>query len=552
MALEKNPRHSSPRVIIIGAGIGGITSGISLKQRLGFNNFSWNTYPGCASDIATHWYTLSSDLNPDWDRTHVYQPQLKAYWKRVASKYNINGHITYLTKVVAAEWDYKRQIWRVELLDLRSGETRTEYANAVISAIGVLDTPHYPENLKGIQTTFKGEHFHSARWNWNIDLRNKRVAVIGNGCSAAQFVPVISEDPTTQVLSFCRTPSWIFPKWQKPITTVWRRVFKYVPFSMRFYRWSIAIQQELYYILLLKGGPVNKRRDAVAKDLTNYMKGIAPKEYHDLLTPKYPLGCKRFIIDSGYFEALNRPNNDITYDGIAEITEKGILTKSGKHHEFDVIIEATGFITNDFPIAVRGSESTTIRDYFRERGGPEAYKGTTIPGFPNFFTVCGPNTATGHASVIFTEEMQISYITQILEPVIKGLASSFEVTHEAADTWNKYVHTKLSTAVWSVCHSWYRGGNGKNSNIWPGTTTSQWWELKSPNWKHYKAVGAEKWKKRQTLKSVWRTTELVTIGAAVAYAYLHPDEATQAFSQTKDLVSSQWEALVHIASGLLI
>ncbi|KAH8100398.1 FAD/NAD-P-binding domain-containing protein [Cristinia sonorae] len=518
-------------------------TGISLKKQLGFSDFSiyekgndlggtwhWNTYPGCASDIGTHWYTLSSDLNPDWDRTHVPQPQLKAYWKRLAAKYDIGGHITYLTKVVAAEWDPERQIYRVELLDLRSGETRTEYAKVVISAIGVLDTPHYPEDLKGIQTTFKGEHFHSARWNWDVDLHNKRVAVIGNGCSAAQFVPVISEDPTTQVLSFCRTPSWIFP-WLRPIPGYWQKIFKYVPFAMRLYRWIIVIQ--VSYVLT---SPVNKRREAVANDLIKYMKENAPEEYHERLTPRYSLGCKRFIIDSGYYESLHRSNNDITYDGIDQITENGILTKTGQHHEFDVIIQATGFIADEYPITIRGNEGT-IQQYYRIKNGPEAYKGTTFPGFPNFFMVFGPNTATGHGSVIFTEEVQINYIMQMLDPIIKGSVSSFEVTHEASDAWNAHTHKKLSTSVWSVCQSWYRTGRtGKNANIWPGSLTNQWWQLRSPIWSHYKVVGGERWERRRMMKRVWRTVEVATVVGVVAYASLYPERTAEAFSQVKELV----------------
>ncbi|THH14975.1 hypothetical protein EUX98_g9533, partial [Antrodiella citrinella] len=167
---------------------------------------------GCAPDINTHWYSLSTDLNPDWDQTHVFQPELKAYWKGLVEKYDIVGNVRLHTKVVGATWDNRRQLYCVQLHDVQSGRKWTEEAQAIVSATGVVDVPYYPEELKGIYESFKGEHFHSARWNHSVDLQNKRVAVIGNGCSASQFVPVIAADPTTQIVSFCRTPNWLLPK----------------------------------------------------------------------------------------------------------------------------------------------------------------------------------------------------------------------------------------------------------------------------------------------------------------------------------------------------
>ncbi|THH30107.1 hypothetical protein EUX98_g4084 [Antrodiella citrinella] len=540
MAFESTKFKKEPRVIIIGGGVAGIMTAIAFKKQLGFSNFTlyeqsddlggtWNlnTYPGCASDVATHWYSFSSDLNPDWNQSHVFQPELKAYWKGLSAKYDINKHVRLHTQVVSADWDPRNQVYRLEVLSA-TGEKRTEYANAIVSAIGTLNVPHYPDELKGIRDVFKGEHFHSARWDHSVDLRNKRVGVIGNGCSAAQFVPIIAEDPTTQVVSFGRTPNWFMPRWRTPIPSYQRMLFRHVPFAMRIYRWLLMTQYEAVYMFIVSGGPRNSIRERLCKQLVAYIKDNAPEKYHQMLIPTYPFGCKRFIVDPGYLEALHRPNNDVNFDGIAEVTEKGILTKKGKHFDCDVIIEATGFIVDEFPIKMKGRDGATIQEYFQAQGGPTAYKGTAVPNFPNFYTIFGPNTTTGHGSVIYTEEVQIDYIMQMLSPVINGLASSFEVTHEATDAWNARIHKKLSTAVWSACQSWYRvGHDGKNSSIWPGLLIEQWWQLRRPVWSHYKAVGAYKWQETRRGKTLWEIAEVGGAIAALGWAYMHPDEISQ-------------------------
>ncbi|KAH8077893.1 hypothetical protein BXZ70DRAFT_1053127 [Cristinia sonorae] len=540
------------RVIIIGGGVGGIMTAIALKTKLGFHNFTlyeqsddlggtWNlnTYPGCASDISTHWYSFSGDVDPDWTSTHLLQPELKKYWKGLCVKYDINKHVCVNTSVVAAEWDNKRQLYRVEVLDVLSGEKRTDYANAVVSAIGVLNIPHLSEDLKGVRETFKGKHFHSARWDHTVDLRNKRVAVIGNGCSAAQFVPIITEDPTTEVLSFARTPGWILPTdWgRKPVSWWKRMIFKYVPFTLRLNRWSLLAMHESFYMFLIYGKHNSFLREFFMNDLRKNIQKCAPEKYHDVLTPKYPFGCKRFIVDTGYLAALHRPNNDLTFDGIAEITEKGILTKKGQHHDFDVIIEATGFVVDEYPIVIRGVDGTSIQDYHREQGGPTAYRGTTTPNFPNFFMLFGPNTTTTHGSVIFTHEVQINYTMQLLEPVLKKQASSFEVTREASDAWNAHVQKYHSTSVWTACQSWYRvGGTGKNVSIWPGSLTDQWYQLRTPVWSDYKATGAYEWENNRRLRVVKEMAQVGGLFAVLAVAYFHPQETLRLATQVKDQV----------------
>ncbi|KAI0074670.1 FAD/NAD-P-binding domain-containing protein [Panus rudis PR-1116 ss-1] len=503
MAYEKSTAEN--RVIIVGAGIGGLAAGIGLKTQLGCTNFTiyetandvGGTWRGCASDVHTHWYSLSTDLNPEWDNTHVFQPQLFRYWQDVARKYSLYEHCTFQTEVVGAEWDDRRQLWHVEVKDLRTGERRVDSAKAVISGVGVLCVPFYPPDLDGVKTKFKGQYFHSARWDYSVDLHNKRVAVIGNGCSAAQFAPIIAEDPTTQVVNFARTPMWFFPRIRRIYTGFEKWVFRNVPFAMRLYRWGL-----------------------MAWFLTNYMKKNAPEKYHDVLKPDYPFGCKRLIVDTGYYDMLHKPNVSLVVDGIAEITETGIVTKKGEHLPFDVIILATGFVVDKFPFPVRGREGISIDEYNNQHGGPTAYLGTTVPGFPNFFMLGGPNTTTGHGSVIFTEEVQVNYAMKMLKPLLRGEVASFDVTEKATDKYNEKIQRRLNSAVWSVCESWYRVGHtGKISSLWPGSFVEFWWALRTPKWSDYTVVGAERWVKRRRIAALFRTIlyGLVLAGAISVY-----------------------------------
>jgi len=257
-------------------------------------------------------------------------------------------------------------------------------------------------------------------------------------------------------------------------------------------------------------------------------------------------GCKRFIVDSGSLEALHRPNNDINFDGIAEVTKNGILSKKGEYFECDVIIEATGFIVDEYPIKIRGIDGTTIQEYFRARDGPTAYKGTAVPNFPNFYTILGPNSVTGHASAIFTEEVQVNYIMQMLDPILNGLVSSFEVTHEATDAWNARIHEKLATSVWSVCQSWYRAGkSGKNVAIWPGPLIEQWWQLRRPVWSDYNAVGADKWHKTRRLKLLLQTVKLGSGVAASSWAYMYPGAVARLAAHAQNKLTGLVQAVSH-------
>ncbi|KAH7913943.1 hypothetical protein BJ138DRAFT_1001148 [Hygrophoropsis aurantiaca] len=514
---------SQPKVVIIGAGVGGLSFATSLKRKLGFVNFTiyekasevggcWraNTYPGCSSDVQIHWYSLSSDLNPHWNKSHGLQPEILEYWIHLSKKYILYPHIAFNTKVISVEWSEKDQHYDIITEDVVSGQRSFDSANIVISAIGVLENPHIPRDIPGFDC-FKGTYFHSARWPGGLDLRHKRVAVIGNASSGAQFVPSISEDPTVEVVNFIRTPTWFNTRPHIPYTDTQKWIFANVPFAMRLHRAWIMFQFEYPLLRPLSEDGKQKRIES----FTKYLLESTPSKYHDKIIPTHPPGCKRTVANSGFLASLSRPNLTLNFDGISQITEDGIITKTGENLQFDVIIYATGFKGDTYPLPVRGLNGTTIQGYYESHGGPTGYLGTTIPDFPNYYLLAGPNTGTP-TSTLFIEEVQIAYAMQLVKPVLDGLASSFSVTHAATDAYNAQLQARLSRSVHVQCYSWARtGGTGKAFNPFPWAITIWWWRLRRPIWEHYHAVGADRWVKQRRFERGFRFFKMAILVFAV-------------------------------------
>ncbi|EGO21875.1 putative monooxygenase [Serpula lacrymans var. lacrymans S7.9] len=463
-----SPCAPEKKVVIIGAGVGGLSSGIALKRRLGFENYviyekasaiggCWraNTYPGCASDAPIHWYSLSTDLNPLWAKSHATQPEILEYWKGLALKHDMYSKITFNTKVVSVEWDATEQKYNIAVQDIQSGSLTCTKAEIVISATGNLEVPHFPSDIRGMDT-YKGTLLHPALWGDGIDLRGKRVGVVGSASSAAQLVPSISEDPSVEVVNFIRTPSWFVSRPHTPYTSMQKWIFANVPCAMRLHR----------NLLMISVGALDHG------ELKDYIKRNAPSEYHEKLIPAYPPGCKRSVADSGYLSSFHRKNVTLNFDGISEIYEDGIITKTGEKVSLDVIVFATGFIADRFPLHVKGMHDQTIQSYYQSQQGPTAYRGTMIPGFPNLYVLAGPNTVVSHASTLFAEEVQIDYCLQLIKPVIDGHVSSYEVTSQASDDYNQGLQDKLTRSVFMQCVSWFRtDGTGKVFSPFPGTAT---------------------------------------------------------------------------------
>ncbi|KAI0314700.1 FAD/NAD-P-binding domain-containing protein [Amylostereum chailletii] len=481
MTSEKNSNRS---IVIIGAGMGGLGMAMALKREWGFEDFviierasevggTWreNVYPGCASDVPIHGYSFSTDLKPDWNKSHGLQPEIQDYLLDLTSKYGLRSHCVFDTAVVSADWDEKDKVWRIVSTNTKTGATTTTNARIVVSAMGILAEPNLAK-LPGHET-FKGITFHSAQWREDVDLRRKRVAIIGNGCSATQIAPIITEDPTTDVTNFCRTPMWYVDGAHVPYSPFWKWIYAHVPLAALLHRWKIQASFDINYISFRGRNSWLHRR--ITKQLEAYIKTHAPEDYHDKIIPTYTPGCKRLIRDRDYLACLHRPNMRQNWDGIQNLTEDGIVTKTGEHIPFDVIVYATGFITDKFPVHVRGRSGLTVSEYYDENGGPTGYLGSTIPGFPNFFTIMGPNLTTGHASVIFAEEVQFNYALKLFKPVLDGALAAFEPTAAATDRYNAWLQRRLSNSVWTQCQSWYRvGTEGKIFSTFPGAMALFW------------------------------------------------------------------------------
>ncbi|KAF7353949.1 hypothetical protein MVEN_01081300 [Mycena venus] len=436
-----------------------------------------NIYPGASSDISIHFYSLSTDLNPDWPSTHGSQAETQEYWRKLTAKYDLYSCTVFNRLVVSAEWSSKEQLYNIVCEDVASGERFTTTAKILISAIGILEVPRFP-SIAGI-SSFKGEMFHSARWDTGVDLRGKRVAVIGNGASTTQFVPDLN---------------WFLPPIHADYSPSWKWTFRNVPGAMRFYRFLLYLQSEMLYLFVFAHAYIRSKYTVVAKD---YIVRTAPKDQLDHLVLTYSLGCKRVIFDTNFLGALRRPNLKLNWDGIQSICEDGIITKKGEKLSFDVLIYATGFTVDRYPLTVVGETGKTVQEYYDSQGGPKAYLGMTVPGFPNLFLIGGPNTATGHTSVILTEEMQINYIIQFVKPIINGLVSTVDVTPRATDAYNDLIHARLARSVFVECVSWYRsGGEGKVSSIFPGPMMLYGWWVRRPKWEDYNVKATERWERK--------------------------------------------------------
>ncbi|KAF8743111.1 L-lysine 6-monooxygenase (NADPH-requiring), partial [Rhizoctonia solani] len=535
-------------VAIIGGGLGGISTAIALQTQLRCYDYqifemsngiggTWfvrvpepdardsrhslftqeNTYPGCACDIPCHWYSLSTELNPEWTQLYVGYKEIRSYWERVAEKHKILSHIQFFSEVLSLVWDEDSQTYTINIKDTRSKEVRRVRAQIVVSAVGVFHKPMWP-NVPG-RASFKGVSMHARMWDHNVDFSGKKVAVIGNGCSATQIVPKLAEDSSTSIVEFCRTPSWFVPRPQATVPEWAKWIFRNMPWTQRAFRWMIVVRLDMTYLNWKVGPFTSMLRRQREKACIERIKRLTPEKYHENLIPKFPMGCKRIIYDPGYLESLQRQNVELEWDPITEITDNGITTESGKHYEFDIICFATGFdIENSSSINIKGAGGKTTGDYFREQGGPTGYMGTTIPGFPNLFTLLGPNTATGHGSVIHSEEVQINYAMQLIKPIIRGHAKSFAPRADATKAYNDRLQEELKHTVWTSCISWYHAGEGRRGKLmtWPATQTYMWWMMRTPIWRDYDTTGGEKWLKRRQYASAAQTTlEWLLIGAGL-------------------------------------
>ncbi len=461
------------QIIVIGTGFSGLGMGIALKKA-GINSFTilekaddvggtWrdNHYPGCACDVQSHLYSFSFEPNPNWSRMYAPQPEIKKYLQHCARKYGLLSHIQFGQQVKQAVYEEDYKLWRIETA---AGKTLT--ARVVVGGMGGLSTPAYP-NIKGLNK-FKGVKFHSQDWQHDYALEGKRVAVIGTGASAIQFVPQIVPKVAHLDL-YQRTPPWIMPKPDRDITSAERTLFKLAPKSQEAIRNAIYLQLESRVLGFVLNPRVMKLPELQAR--RHIRQAIKDPVLRKKVTPDYAFGCKRVLISNDYLPSLAQPNVDVITHGIKEVRANSIIGDDGVERPIDAIIFGTGFKAQD-PIprgAIFGKGGVDLLDTWKE--GAQAYLGSTMSGFPNLFLLMGPNTGLGHSSMVFMIESQVAYVMDFLKQMNKHGWKEVDVKADQQQRFNDDLQNKLGSAVWSTgCKSWYVNDSGKNTTLWPGFT----------------------------------------------------------------------------------
>ena len=468
-------QHEHVRVAVIGSGFGGLGAAVRLRRE-GITDFvvleradsvggTWrdNNYPGCACDVPSHLYSFSFAPNPDWPRTFSGQEHIRAYLEHVADTFRLRSHLRLNHEVLMMRWDTESVRWEIET----SQGTLT--ADVVVSATGPLSDPKMPD-VPGL-ADFPGKVFHSARWDHDYDLTGKRVAMIGTGASAIQIVPSIQPEVGSLTL-FQRTPPWVMPRMDRKISGTERWLHRRLPFT------SAARRGLLWGIRELQVQAFTKRPNelGLVEQLAkaNMRKAIKDPELQAKLTPSYRIGCKRILLSSTYYPALAQPNVDVVASGLKEVRGSTLVAADGTETEVDAIVFGTGFHVTDMPIAERvvGAEGITLAEAWKD--GMESLRGATAAGFPNWMTIIGPNTGLGNSSMILMIESQLNYMADYMRQLnLLGGGSALAARPSSVHAWNRRVQERMKRAVWNTggCTSWYLDASGRNTTIWPGTTT---------------------------------------------------------------------------------
>ena len=483
-----------PQVVIVGAGLSGLAMAMQLV-RAGHRDFlileqsdgvggTWrdNTYPGSGCDVPSHLYSFSFAPKCDWSRRFAEQPEILSYAEQCVAEYGLASHLRLRTTLKAATLSENRQRWSLDCV-AADGSTEVIEADTLVFGCGQLNRPHLPE-LPGL-ATFVGPHWHSARWDHTTDLTGTRVAVIGNGASAIQFVPPVAAQAAS-VTVFQRTPNYVAPKRDRVYGPLVHSVLSRVRPVELLYRWWIYWSLEVRWVWFRKDSWASRATSRLfAKAIQNEV--VSDRLPADAVLPDYPIGCKRVLISSDWYPTLMRPNVAVVDSPIDEVEAEAVRTVDGVRHPADVLVFATGFDTTQFlaHIPVRGIEGRLLADEWQD--GAHAYLGTMVAGFPNCYLLYGPNTNLGHNSILFMVERQVNLVLQALALQLAsdkrgdnpsdGANASVDVDLAAYRSDDERTQRRLAGTAWVAgCRSWYKDASGRVVNNWPTWTVRYWYD----------------------------------------------------------------------------
>jgi 4-hydroxyacetophenone monooxygenase len=498
------PTGTTFKVAIVGAGMSGILAGIRCKQAgvpfvileknldVGGTWFE-NTYPGARVDVPNAFYSYSFAQKRDWPKNFTPQEILLDYFREIADRYGLREHIRFRTEVISMQFDEERLTWKLHLRTA-DGSDETIESNAVISAVGQLNRPRFPD-IPG-REKFAGPSFHSAKWDHSVDLKDKRVIVIGTGASAAQFIPAIAPE-VADLTVFQRTPTWFVPvpTYHDDVLPGLSWLLQHVPHYAHWYRfwffWNMT-DGLLPAATVDPGWSGDEASISMANDqlrvlLTMYLHsqfGDRP-ELLQAAIPAYPPTSKRMVLDNGIWaETLKRDNVHLVTTKIREITKTGVITEDGAEYTADVLIYGTGFLASRFltPMAVAGRGGVDLNEQWD--GDAKAYMGITVPNFPNFYMLYGPNTnIVVNGSIIFFSECEVQYVMGCLRLLIEGEERAMDVLSDVHDAYNERIGAANLQRTWGVSkvNSWYKNDKGRVTQNWPFNLIEYWQQTRKPN-----------------------------------------------------------------------
>lgn len=479
----------------------GITS-FTIYEKSGGVGGTWrdNSYPGAACDVPSHLYSFSFAPKTDWTRKFAEQPEILSYFESLVDRFDLGPHLRFHTAVTAATWDDDQALWHLKAQSAhelvadspaRTGNpaTRTTWARAatgevaefdaeiVVSGLGQLNRPNIPD-IPGLES-FEGTMFHSARWDHDHDLRGERVAVVGIGASAIQFVPQVAQE-ARQLTLFQRSVNYVAPKPDRAFRSWEHWLLEHVPPLQRLYRESIYWRFEARFMLMRRGSRMGAMLQKKFADQLAPM--VQPGLPREALIPEYTPGCRRILIANDWYPTLLRPNTSVVTDSIERVTPKGLVTSTGAEIDVDTIIFGTGFHATEFlsPLHIHGRDGVDLNEVWKE--GARALLGVAVAGFPNLFILYGPNTNLGHNSILFMIEQQVGYILQLIDDLMAPGVRSVEVTDEAMARFDDEILAATAKTVWAEdCASWYKNDAGRVTNNWPDFTVRYRRRMRHPD-----------------------------------------------------------------------